>query len=547
MWRILPYIPVVFVCLGGLAHADNVTMNARITHEISNEFYVDKGTDQGLRQGLSGSLRFDDGRILEFEVIQVTRKLAMLRFAGHSDKQDGLIGQSVELVFERKEPDQQNKDEKSPKNPPATADDDRFVPLLAPPQWTLGLPEARNIFHGQMQARQSLQTDRENQRDYSVTHFGSSGSLDRIEGSNWSFEWSGDLAYRDGDAYRYHPDYQEPRLDLYMGSFQRPLADDGFLRLGRFLPRELPGIGYVDGIQGQIRHDEHISLGAVAGFKPNRYNLDPSEDEPLLAGYATYETGKFPGPYYSGTAGILSSLYEGQSDRLALLFDQRASLGPLFTLYSTAEVDFDAGAAQINTGTNLARLDVSAVSRLSSELSFSAGLDHWQRPDTRAERDLLPYYDERFFDDGYWRYWVGSNQGLPWNFRLSEEVSFINSDTYDYDPRWQIGLTHTDLFDWQGASVTATVYNIAVVGMDGYGGRLSAYLPLWSHKLSINPLAGFRTVDVEPRSREFELTYLSMRLNGRLSHNWSLFGGFTHSYGDRVDSTLLDLGIRYRW
>ena len=547
MWRILPYIPVVFVCLGGLASAGEVTMNARITHEISNGFYVDKGTDQGLRQGLSGSLRFDDGRILEFEVIQVTRKLAMLCFAGHSDKQDGLIGQSVELVFERKEPDQQNKDEKSPKNPPATADDDRFVPLLAPPQWTLGLPEARNIFHGQMQARQSLQTDRENQRDYSVTHFGSSGSLDRIEGSNWSFEWSGDLAYRDGDAYRYHPDYQEPRLDLYMGSFQRPLADDGFLRLGRFLPRELPGIGYVDGIQGQIRHDEHISLGAVAGFKPNRYNLDPSEDEPLLAGYATYETGKFPGPYYSATAGILSSLYEGQSDRLALLFDQRASLSPLFTLYSTAEVDFDAGAAQINTGTNLTRLDVSAVSRLSSELSFSAGLDHWQRPDTRAEQDLLPYYDERFFDDGYWRYWVGSNQGLPWNFRLSEEVSFINSDTYDYDPRWQIGLTHTDLFDWQGASVTATVYNIAVVGMDGYGGRLSAYLPLWSHKLSINPLAGFRTVDVEPRSREFELTYLSMRLNGRLSHNWSLFGGFTHSYGDRVDSTLLDLGIRYRW
>jgi hypothetical protein len=73
---------------------------------------------------------------------------------------------------------------------------------------------------------------------------------------------------------------------------------------------------------------------------------------------------------------------------------------------------------------------------------------------------------------------------------------------------------------------------------------LSAYLPLWKHKLSIHPLAGFRTVDVEPQSREFELTYLSMRINGRLSHNWSLFGGFTHSYGDRVDSTLLDLGLR---
>ncbi len=545
--KIFLYISFVITLFGGLASAGEVTVNARITHGISNGFYVDKGSDQGLRQGLSGSLRFDDGRIFEFEAIQVTRKLAMLRFAGHSDKQEGLIGQAVELVFERKEPDEQNKDEKSPKNPPATADDERFVPLLAPPEWTLGLPETKNIFHGQMRIRQSLQTDRENLRDYSVTHFGSSGSLDRIEGSKWSFEWSGDLAYRDGDAYRYHPDYQEPRLDLYMGSFQRPLADDGFLRLGRFLPRELPGIGYVDGIQGQIRHDEHISLGTIAGFKPDRYNLDPSADEPLLVGYATYEAGKFPGPYYSGTAGILGSLYEGQSDRLALLFDQRAGVGPLFNLYSTAEVDFDAGGAQTRTGTSLTRLDVSAVSRLSSDLSFRAGLDHWQRPDNRAERDLLPYYDDRYFDDGYWRYWVGSDQGLPWNLRLSEEVAFINSDTYDYDPRWQVGLTHTDLFSWQNASVTATVYNIAVNGMDGYGGRLSAYLPLWNHKLSIQPLAGFRTVDVDPQSRQFELTYLSMRLNGRLSHNWSLFGGFTHSYGDRIDSTLLDLGLRYRW
>ncbi|MGB2862360.1 MAG: hypothetical protein WBC05_03465, partial [Sedimentisphaerales bacterium] len=230
-----------------------------------------------------------------------------------------------------------------------------------------------------------------------------------------------------------------------------------------------------------------------------------------------------------------------------LLFDQRAGVGPLFTLYSTAEVDFDAGGAKTRTGTNLTRLDVSAVSRLSLDLTFRAGLDHWERPDNRAERDLLLYDDDRYFDDGYWRYWVGSDQGLPWNLRLSEEVAYIDSDTYDYDARWRVGLTHTDLFSWQGASVTATVYNIAVEGMDGHGGRLSAYLPFMKHKLFIQPMAGFQMLEVEPQSREFEMTYLSIRINGRLSANWTLLGGFTHSYGDRVDSTLLDLGLRYRW
>jgi len=541
------YIWFVLPCFGGLASAGEVTISTRITHEVSDGFYVDKGTDQGLQQGLIGSLQLDDGRILEFEVAQATKKLAMLRLTRPADKQQQIVGQTVQLVFERDLSYTQNKNQKSPAKSSQTAENDSFVPLLAPPQWTLGLPETRNIFHGQMGVRQTLQTDNEYDLDYSVTHYSSSGSLDRIEGSDWSFEWSGGLTYRSGDAYRNHPDYQEPRLDLYTGSFQRPLLDDGFLRLGRFLPRELPGIGYVDGIQGHVRHDEHLSLGAVAGFKPDRYDLAPSADEPLMAGYATYETGKLPGPYYSGTAGILSSLYKGQTDRLALLFDQRAGIGPLFTLYSTAELDFDVGGAQTRTGTNLTRLDVTAVSRPSPGLTFRAGLDHWERPDNRAERDLLLYDDDRFFDDGYWRYWIGSDQGLPWKLRLSEEVSFIDSDTYNYDAHWRIGLTRTGLFSLQDASMTATIYNLEVQGMDGYGGRLSAYLPLWDHRLSIQPLAGFRLVDLEPQDQEFELTYLAMRINSRLSANWSLLGGLTYSYGDRVDSTLLDLGIRYRW
>jgi len=545
--KILLYLTVVLIWLGGFAYAGEVTESARITNEVSDGFYVDKGTEQGLRQGLSGSMQLDDGRIFEFEVVQATKKLAILRITGSAGKQDKLVGQTVQLVYERDTSEAESKNQKSPANSSQVVDNEPFVPLLAPVQWTLGLPKPRNIFHGQMRINQTLQTDRENDRDYSVTHFGSSGTLARIDGSDWSFEWSGDLAYRSGDAYSNNPDYEEPRLYLYNGSFRHPLADDGFLRFGRFLPRELPGIGYVDGVQGQIRHDEHLSLGAIAGFKPDRYDLDFSVDEPLWAGYATYEAGKRPGPYYSGTAGILGSFYEGQADRLALLIDQRAGIGPLFTLYSTAELDFDVGGAQTRTGTNLTRLDVTAVSRLSPGLTFRGGVDHWERPDNRAERDLLVYNDDRYFDYGYWRYWVGSDQGLPWNLRISEEISYIDSDIYDYDPRWRVGLTRTGLFDWRDASMTATIYNVEAQGTDGYGSRLSAYLPLMNHKLYVQPMAGFQAVDVEPQGQDFDLTYLAIRLDGRFSRNWSLFGGFTHTYGDRVDSTLLNFGLRYKW
>jgi hypothetical protein len=411
----------------------------------------------------------------------------------------------------------------------------------------MGQPKADNIFHGQANIRHMLQRDNEYGLDYSVTHLGSSGSLERIEGSPWGFEWSGDVAYRDGDAYRSHPDYQDPRLDLYMASFQRPLDDDGFLRFGRFLPRELPGIGYVDGIQGQIRRSDGVRIGAVAGFKPDRRDLSASADEPLFATYATFETGERTKKYYMATAGLLTSLYEGKADRLALLLDQRADLDPRLSVYSTAQVDFDVGAAETRTGTRLTRLDTFAVYKLTSALSFRAGLDHWERPDNQAERNLLAFEDDRFFDSGYWRYWVGGDQGLPWNLRLSEEISFINSATTDYDPYWRLGLTRTGLFSWEGASATVTIYNLPAKDVDGYGGRLSAYLPLLERKLYIQPIVGFQTAEIQPQAHQLDLNYLSLRLNGRLSANWSISGGITNSSGDNVDSTLLDFGLRYAW
>jgi len=548
--RILLFAMTFLACPLRLAQAQEIVVSARVTYEISDGVYVDKGTEHGLKQGCTGTLRFDDGRVLDFEVLHAAKQSALLRLAGRSATQDSLAGRLAELAFETNTPaqkDTQATDEANNNRKPAASLDGDFVPLLAPPAWVMGQPKADNIFHGQMNIRHMLQRDNEYGLDYSVTHVGSSGSLERIQDSEWGFEWSGDVAYRDGDAYSSNPDYHDPRLDLYMASFQRPLDDDGFLRFGRFLPRELPGIGYVDGIQGQVGRSERVRIGAIAGFKPDRRDLAFSVDEPLFATYATFEAGERTKRYYMATAGLLTSLYEGKADRLALLLDQRADWDPQLSVYSTAQVDFDVGAAETHAGTRLTRLDTVAVYKLTSALSFRAGLDHWERPDNQAERDLLTFEDDRFFDSGYWRYWVGGDQGLPWNLRLSEEISFIDSATVDYDPHWRLGLTRTGLFGWQGASATATIYNLPAENVDGYGGRLSAYLPLLEHKLYIQPIVGFQLAEVQPQARQFDLNYLSLRVNGRLSANWSLFGGVTNSSGDNIDSTLLDFGLRYSW
>ncbi len=421
-----------------------------------------------------------------------------------------------------------------------------FVPLLAPIPRGPEASKPPSTSHGRIQVHQMFQTDSQGDLGYSVTRLSSSGGVDRIDGSPWSFEWSGDLRYRTGDAYLSNPNYQEPHLDLYRAMFQRPFGEGGFLRFGRFVPYELPGIGYVDGLQGQVQPGEHTRLGVVGGLKPNRIDLDASADEPLVVPYAMFTAGPRDGRHYSGTVGLLNSYYQGEIDRLALLFDQRAGLAKGLTLYSTAVVDFDVGASQTRNGTRLTQLDVSAVSELSSFLTLRAGVDHWERPDQRAERALLPFPDDRFFDNGYWRYWVGSSQNMPWNLRLAEEVGFIESDTVDGDVRWQVSLTRSGLGGWRDASATVAVYNLIAYGDNGYGCRVSGYLPLNKGTVIVQPAAGFRVLQAAS-GQDISLSYLSVGLDGRLSRNWNLFGGVTYFSGDDVGSTLFELGLRYAW
>jgi hypothetical protein len=275
--------------------------------------------------------------------------------------------------------------------------------------------------------------------------------------------------------------------------------------------------------------------------------LDASVDEPLVAGYASVEAGQRSGSHYSGTIGLMNTYYEGEVDRLALLLDQRIGWGPRFTLYSTAQVDLDSGAAETRDGTRLTRLDVVAESKLSAGLGLRAGVDHWERPDNQAERDLLTFDDERFFDDGYWRYWAGSYQRLPWSLQLYEELAFIDADTTDDSTRWQVRLTRTGLFGMRSANASMTAYVLAGDDIDGYGCRVSSYFPFTDGKLIVQPAAGFRTLDVEGSQDDLTVTYLSLYLDGRLSKTWTLFGGLNYNSGDGVDATLVEVGLRYSW
>jgi hypothetical protein len=428
-----------------------------------------------------------------------------------------------------------------------------FVPLLAGDKGDVGAyTDAFNIWQGQAWVRQLFQVTPGGDYDYFVTHVGTSGSLERIEGTPWAFEWSGDLSYRDGAALDDVEGYRELRFDLYRLSVFRRFDSQSSVRLGRFLPRELPSVGYLDGAQGEYVINESFRIGGILGLKPDRIDLDFSIEEPTQVGYLTMAFGDSD-LSYNATAGMLLSVYKGKFDRLAMLADQALRWGNLSVL-SSSEIGFDIGAAETNEGVRLNRLDLVATYPVFTNTLLRAGIDRYEKPDTAAERDVVPAFvleDEEFFDRGYWRYFVGATHELPWKLRLSEEVSVMDAPEEDWTLRWNVSLTRTGLpLLPPSSSLTLTVYNLLGEDIEGYGGRLTGHIPLPGNKVFLQPAAAFRFLESDLfGTDEFYFTDVSLHAYWTINKHWSLRGGASYAFADDDDiqRILVDVGVTFRW
>ncbi|MBI1850255.1 MAG: hypothetical protein HYR85_07915 [Planctomycetes bacterium] len=547
--RPLAIASCLVVVLSAAATAAEKTLDCRITYETPDGFYVDAGATDGLRPGDVGLVKRESTDLGRVEVVDASSNSATVRLVSQS----GLFRPStldrVVFVVEVPETSATETGEESAADRVARLahDDTTFVPLLAPFAPREGkFSQPSNVFHGRLRFREQFQIDSNGKEDFSRSRVGTEGSIDRIDGSPWAFEWSGDLSYRSGSAFSGSSDYPDARADVYRLALFRKFESGDSLELGRFLPVQLPGIGYVDGVVGDLVASENFHVGGVAGVKPRRFDLSPSIDEPTAAIYATGEFGKRGNAYYSGTLGVLGSAFKGKADRLALLADQRADLGSKLSLYSTNEVDFDVGGAETRSGPQLSRMDLYAVSPVTTEFTLRAGVDHYQRPDTAAERDLLDFTDNRFFDRGYWRYWVGSSEKLPLRFGLDEEIAFIDAPDENGSPRWRVTIRRTDTLTTND-SIALTVFNLDGSDSKGLGGQLAGVFPAFDDRLTLRPAIDWRYADTADTDTTLMVSQFSLYVDWWFSRAVSLYAGAMQSVGDAIDSTLVDMGLDFRW
>ena len=514
-------LDLLLLVLASTAFAADDEIAARVAYVTPDGLYVDAGAERGLLAGDIGIVRRDGKEIARVEVVAVSRTSARVRV--HSFSEDPTAGDAVyfrrRAVAEKPEPEVKRPQEQEP-----------FVPLLERQRKRPEASRSTNIFHGRINWRQYLHLDGNGDLDYWTTVVGVHGSLDRVSGTPWRLDWSGNLSARGGSAFDMSS-LEGARLDLYELSLRRPMEDGGFIRIGRFLPREISNAGFLDGAQIERVVSETLRLGGIVGLKPTRDDLAPSFDEPTAVAYATFAQGG-----YSGTFGLLGGWFDGSLDRTALLFDQHYETESRFRIDASGEIDFDVGAAMVRSGTRLTRFDVYASLPVSGRVTLRAGADHHERLDNRAERAGLGSIDPAFFDAGFWRHFAGASFEPIEKLHVDAEVAVIDSE-----PVWRLGVTRRDIFSLPGASVSLTLYSLSGMDEDGFGGLASAYLPFRNGRWTLSPSLGFRSLG------SLDVTDVRLRAEYRASQRTSLFAGLAHSLGDSADSTLLEFGFTYRW
>ncbi|MCF7816273.1 MAG: hypothetical protein K9M54_00185 [Kiritimatiellales bacterium] len=540
-------IVLVLVC-AGTVRSETRQVEASIVQRTVDGVYVDVGRAAGLTSGTRGRILRGEAMIGTVQVSTVSGSSALLQVLTVWQGEVPQVGDKV--VFDVEEAAVTEKPASSSstlKNPDAATEP--FVPLLAPMrERSVNVNDPSNIFHGRIWMRQSLQMEQEQLADYSLSRVGTAGSLERINGTPWAVDWNANLSYRSGDGLSNSRYYQEPRLDLRQLSLFRRFDGGSFVRAGRFLPLELPSVGYLDGAQAEVVLNKNVRVGGMAGLKPDRYDLEFTTDEPTAVAYGTFQAGEMQRLYYSGTLGVLGSAYQGSFDRLAVLLDQTATLGPHLNLYSSSEVDIDAGGAEERDGASLTRLNLHANAPVNKVLSFRTGVDHYQQPDTAAERAVYAAPTNSLpLDDGYWRYSIGSAQRVPGNLTFDEEVSFLEGENYSMTPLWRLGITRRGFFDLKNSSLSMTVYNMESSYSKGYGVRLYGYFPVMQSRLSFQPSVGFRTYDENGGVDSLDLSDASLLVDWLISRKWSANVQVSESFGTSVQALYIDSGLTYRW
>ncbi len=501
---------------------------------------VDMDVFHELKPGDVGILMRSGVRIASVEVVRADHNDVFLRALGNTKD---FLPQAVDIAYFTATDPSSAKPEAG-----AGLGGEDLVPLLTP------LPAAKKITpyklsaraNGRVMFRQFYQAITPGAINQRITRVDTDGAIERFGGGPWSLSWSGNGSYVNGNRPSISSDFRRFRPRARLLTLSHPLGEGGLFLAGRFFPKELPGLGTVDGLALEVPAG-WLHIGAVAGMRPERLFQGFSSREQLGALYASAESGTPGQGSYAATLGVMHTLWLGKSDELALLFDQNFDFGPLLSVYQTAQVDVNDDAAKFHEGARLTRMDLSLNSNPGTWLTVRGGVNHFEPIDAAAERAFIGGTLPLVMDPGYWRFWTGSGQTLPAQLNLDEEISWTRTDGRLQSGRWRATLGRQGLPWKPDGRAYVTGYNVSGPTGTDYGGSAGLTLPMQKGKLILDTNAGFRYDRSAASGRIFRLGDASLRLDWRPNRAWQAEAVSSTVKRGSAGSSSFSGALSYRW
>lgn len=436
----------------------------------------------------------------------------------------------------------------------APAQGPETLTVIAPARRRRALTKSSNVFHGRLRFSEVVNRDPMGKSNYNAHRMGLTGSVERIRGSAWSLAWQGNLSYRSGPGAVNSIEYHNTKFDLYRFSLEGRF-ENGFVKIGRFLPLEAPSAGYLDGLQGERTLSPSWRVGNAVGLKPTRMRQDFATNELSETLYTTVERGERQRLYLQATVALHATVFKGSLDRTAAFSEIQMDLGPKLSWMASTETDFNWGGSRPWSGARWTRVTSSAWAPLTSFLTLRAGADHFEQTYSDAERAAFSIPDDQTLDPGYWRYYGGATQSLFWHWQADGEVSFSVVPGQAAPGRWRGGLTHTGLPWCPMGRFSTYAYDLTDVNASNVGNQNTLYVPFlqgqWGLNLSMNGRT-FHTNDplnlgTFGPSRGYKVTDYSIQADGMFSRSWSFFLSYTHTFAVFKIDDLFNAGLNYRW
>ncbi|HEY9166667.1 MAG TPA: hypothetical protein VIS48_10955 [Candidatus Kryptonia bacterium] len=114
-------------------------------------------------------------------------------------------------------------------------------------------------------------------------------------------------------------------------------SDDINLWAGRYINNNVAGVGPIDGFQGEMRLGS-FTAGAVAGSRPDFYNLSFNPRYPQIGGYVSRLDSMVNGLMVN-TIGVFQQFNELRTDRRFVYFQHNSSPTRILNIYITGQVD----------------------------------------------------------------------------------------------------------------------------------------------------------------------------------------------------------------